>query len=112
MLFGIGNPTAVFIVFMGVYFILIGITFGLIKAVPSGFVPAQDKQYLIGIAQLPDGASLERTTKVIREMSEIALQPPLKAKARFGLVTIANKAEAMVLPEIRRLMTEVLRERV
>lgn len=43
---------------------------------------------------------------------EIALQPPLKAKARFGLVTIANKAEAMVLPEIRRLMTEVLRERV
>jgi multidrug efflux pump len=37
-----------------------------LKAVPSGFVPAQDKQYLIGFAQLPDGASLDRTEEVIR----------------------------------------------
>jgi multidrug efflux pump len=44
--------------------------------VPSGFVPAPDKQYLIGIAQLPAGASLERTDAVIRQMSSIALQVP------------------------------------
>jgi multidrug efflux pump subunit AcrB len=29
----------------------------------GGFVPAQDKQYLIGFAQLPDGASLDRTER-------------------------------------------------
>ncbi len=61
---------------MGVYLILIGVTFGLFKAVPSGFVPGQDKQYLIGFAQLPDGATLDRTEDVIRRMSQIALEQP------------------------------------
>ncbi|HEY0062939.1 MAG TPA: efflux RND transporter permease subunit [Telluria sp.] len=46
------------------------------KAVPSGFVPAQDKQYLVGFAQLPDAASLDRTEAVIRKMSDIASQVP------------------------------------
>src|SRR5207244_12555742 len=44
--------------------------------VPPGFVPVQDKQYLVSFAQLPDGATLERTEKVIREMSDIALHEP------------------------------------
>jgi multidrug efflux pump subunit AcrB len=43
--------------------------------VPSGFVPGQDKQYLVGFArQLPDGATLDRTEEVIRKMSDIALK--------------------------------------
>ncbi|HVE35050.1 MAG TPA: efflux RND transporter permease subunit, partial [Gemmatimonadaceae bacterium] len=42
--------------------------------VPAGFVPAQDKQYLVAIAQLPDAASLDRTEAVVRRMGEIALQ--------------------------------------
>ncbi|MES2317471.1 MAG: efflux RND transporter permease subunit [Pseudomonadota bacterium] len=46
------------------------------KAVPSGFVPAQDKQYLVGFAQLPDAASLDRTEAVIRQMSDIASKVP------------------------------------
>lgn len=61
---------------MGVYLVLIGVTFGLFKAVPSGFVPGQDKQYLVGFAQLPDGATLDRTEDVIRRMSDIALKHP------------------------------------
>src|SRR5690606_19422014 len=39
---------------MVIYLALVGLTYGLFKAVPSGFVPAQDKQYLIGFSQLPD----------------------------------------------------------
>jgi hydrophobe/amphiphile efflux-1 (HAE1) family protein len=39
-------------------------------------VPSQDKQYLIAFAQLPDGASLDRTEEVIRRMSDMALQHP------------------------------------
>jgi len=44
------------------------------NAVPAGFVPAQDKQYLVAFAQLPDAASLERSDAVIRRMSQIALE--------------------------------------
>ncbi len=44
--------------------------------IPTGFVPSQDKQYLIAFAQLPDGASLDRTEAVIRKMSEIGLKQP------------------------------------
>ncbi len=44
--------------------------------VPTGFVPSQDKQYLVAFAQLPDGASLDRTEAVIRRMSDIGLKTP------------------------------------
>jgi len=59
-----------------IYLALIGVTFGLFKAVPSGFVPAQDKQYLIGFAQLPDGATLDRTEDVIHRMGDIVKKNP------------------------------------
>jgi multidrug efflux pump len=59
-----------------IYGLLIAATLALFARVPSGFVPAPDKQYLIGIAQLPAGASLDRTEAVIREMSDIALKVP------------------------------------
>ncbi|MFJ1301616.1 efflux RND transporter permease subunit [Pseudomonadota bacterium AL_CKDN230030165-1A_HGKHYDSX7] len=61
---------------MLVYAVLLGATVGISYLVPGGFVPAQDKQYLIGFAQLPNGASLDRTESVIRRMSEIALNEP------------------------------------
>ncbi|MCJ7957035.1 MULTISPECIES: efflux RND transporter permease subunit [unclassified Pseudomonas] len=43
---------------------------------PTGFVPAQDKQYLVAFAQLPDAASLDRTEDVIKRMSDIAMKQP------------------------------------
>jgi multidrug efflux pump len=49
--------------------------------VPTGFVPTQDKQYLVAFAQLPDGASLDRTEAVIRRMSDIGLKQPGVADA-------------------------------
>jgi len=52
--------------------VLIGIV-GFMR-VPQGFVPSQDKRYLVAIAQLPDAASLDRTDAVIRRMTEIALK--------------------------------------
>ena len=59
-----------------VYALLLALTAFLFTRIPSGFVPAPDKQYLIGIAQLPAGATLDRTEAVIRRMSEIALKVP------------------------------------
>ena len=43
---------------------------------PTGFVPTQDKQYLVAFAQLPDASSLDRTEDVIKRMSDIALKQP------------------------------------
>ena len=61
---------------LGVYVLLVALTAGISYVVPGGFVPAQDKQYLISFAQLPSGASLDRTEDVIRKMSDIALKQP------------------------------------
>ncbi|MBX9711626.1 MAG: efflux RND transporter permease subunit [Xanthobacteraceae bacterium] len=61
---------------LGLYAALIAVTVVLFRIVPGGFVPGQDKQYLVGFAQLPDGATLDRTEEVIRRMGEIALQQP------------------------------------
>jgi multidrug efflux pump len=66
---------------MIIYLALVGATYSMFNAVPSGFVPAQDKQYLIGFAQLPDGATLDRTESVIKQMSDIALEQPGVAHA-------------------------------
>ncbi|PWC78451.1 multidrug efflux RND transporter permease subunit [Azospirillum sp. TSH64] len=63
-------------VMLAVYALLIGATVLLGRSVPSGFVPMQDKEYLISFAQLPNGASLDRTEAVIREMTDIALKRP------------------------------------
>lgn len=55
---------------------LLWMTYRAFQSTPTGFVPSQDKQYLIAFAQLPDGASLDRTERVIRELSDIALKHP------------------------------------
>ena len=55
---------------------MLGLTAGLFHNTPTGYVPGQDKQYLVAFAQLPDAASLERTEAVIKEMSRIALEHP------------------------------------
>ncbi|HEY9347759.1 MAG TPA: multidrug efflux RND transporter permease subunit [Inquilinus sp.] len=73
---GVGRILSRKSLIMGVYVLLLGVTFVLFRAVPGGFVPAQDKQYLIGFAQLPDAATLDRSEDVIRRMSDIALKHP------------------------------------
>ncbi len=59
-----------------IYAGLIGLTILGFSRVPAGFVPTQDKGYLVCLAQLPNGATLDRTEDVIRRMSDIALKHP------------------------------------
>jgi multidrug efflux pump len=61
---------------MIVYGALLALTFVGFQLVPPGFVPTQDKAYLVSFAQLPEGATLDRTESVIRQMSDIALKEP------------------------------------
>jgi len=56
--------------------------------VPSGFVPTQDKGYLLVNVQLPDAASLERTDAVLKQLERLALGNPAAGEA--GLPGIAH----------------------
>jgi multidrug efflux pump len=58
------------------YGVLIAFTVVSFARTPSGFVPQQDKLYLVAVAQLPDAATIDRTEAVIRKMSDIALHTP------------------------------------
>ncbi|MGP3065943.1 multidrug efflux RND transporter permease subunit SdeB, partial [Serratia ureilytica] len=65
----LGRRGAVFVVYL-LLLVAAGVMF---KTVPGGFIPTQDKLYLIGGVKMPEGASLERTDAVIRKMSAIGL---------------------------------------
>lgn len=55
---------------------LMALTYQQFSTTPTGYVPGQDKMYLVSFAQLPDAASLDRTEEVIRQMSSLALEHP------------------------------------
>jgi len=59
-----------------VYVGLIGLTGIGFSRIPSGFVPIQDKGYLVSNIQLPDSASLERTVEATAAVEKIALETP------------------------------------
>ena len=54
-----------------VYVGLLALTGWRLMDTPSGFIPEQDQGFLIGVVQLPPGASLERTEAVMTRASEI-----------------------------------------
>jgi multidrug efflux pump len=59
-----------------VYVGLLGLTGVGFTRIPSGFVPNQDRGYLVANIQLPDAASLERTVEVTAAVEKIALETP------------------------------------
>ena len=52
---------------------LLGLTWLAFASVPGGFIPTQDKLYLIGVIKVPEGSSLDRTEAVARKISQMAL---------------------------------------
>ncbi len=73
---GVARLLRVSAVALLVYVGLLAFTAFSFHKIPTGFVPTQDKQYLVAFAQLPAAASLERTDAVIRKMSDIATKHP------------------------------------
>lgn len=61
-----------FIVLIG-YGGLLFLTYLGFTRVPTGFIPSQDKGYLLLDFQLPDSASLERTQEVMKQIEKIAM---------------------------------------
>jgi multidrug efflux pump len=59
-----------------VYAGLMGLTYWSYARLPKGFIPSQDKGYLLGSIQLPDAASAERTREVMTRMEELIRTVP------------------------------------
>jgi len=76
---------------LAVYVGLLGLTGFGFSRIPTGFIPSQDKGRLILNIQLPDAASLERTTEVIDHIEKIALETPGIAH------TLGNPGRSFVL---------------
>jgi multidrug efflux pump len=72
----VGMLLRVAVLVLAVYGGLMFLTYKGFTAVPIGFIPEQDKGYLVVNAQLPDGASLERSEAVVAKMTEIARKTP------------------------------------
>jgi multidrug efflux pump len=68
----IGRSAPALVIYAG----LLGLTALGFAWTPTGFVPQQDKLYLVSAIQLPDAATLDRTEAVVRRMDDIALHTP------------------------------------
>ncbi|MET0657221.1 MAG: multidrug efflux RND transporter permease subunit, partial [Steroidobacteraceae bacterium] len=76
---------------LGVFGALLLVTWGALHIVPKGFIPTQDKQYLVAMVELPNAASLDRTDAVLRHMTDIALkQPGVQDAIEFPGLSIAG----------------------
>jgi multidrug efflux pump len=101
---GVARVLRVGVAVLVVYVGLIGLTMLGFSRVPSGFIPAQDRDYLVAFAQLPDAATLDRTDAVVRKLSDLALkQPGVANSVAFpglsinGFVNASNAGIAFVV---------------
>src|SRR6201988_572740 len=100
------------VVMLLVYLALIGSAGWLLAITSQGFIPAQDRGYVIVSVQLPGAASLDRTTHIVREIERMALDTPgivrVAAFAGFSGATRTQAGNAAALfpvfdePEVRR----------
>jgi hydrophobe/amphiphile efflux-1 (HAE1) family protein len=78
-----------------IYLALIGSAGWLLVTTPQGFIPAQDRGYVIISVQLPGAASLARTTEIVREVERIALDTPgIVRVAAFAGLSGATRTQA------------------
>ena len=77
------------------YVALIGSAGWLLATTPQGYIPAQDRGYVIVSAQLPGAASLARTTEIVRQIEKTALDTPgIIRVAAFAGLSGATRTQA------------------
>ena len=72
----VGGLLRVSLIVIVLYFGLLGLTARTLMTTPVGFIPEQDKGYLVVSVLLPEGASLERTEQVMAEVDRIMSETP------------------------------------
>jgi HAE1 family hydrophobic/amphiphilic exporter-1 len=92
---------AALLAMLAVFCALIYATVHMVQTVPTGFIPTLDQGYAIVVVQLPDGASLSRTDKVVQQASEIVRNTPgvrdAVTFAGFSGATFTNASNAGVI---------------
>lgn len=71
-------------VVIGVFVVLLGMTYWIYNAVPSAFLPDEDQGYFITLVQGPEGVSLNYTSDVMKQVEEILLPIP-EVRATFAV---------------------------
>jgi hydrophobe/amphiphile efflux-1 (HAE1) family protein len=86
------HPALMLVAFAG----LLVLTVLMLVRTPTGFIPAQDQGNLIAAIQLPPGASLDRTDRVVQEVVQKCLQAPgvIAASAYAGLDATSGVAQS------------------
>jgi hydrophobe/amphiphile efflux-1 (HAE1) family protein len=72
----IGRVVGIAAIMLAIYAAVLAAGFLEFRAAPTGFIPQLDRGYIIVAAQLPPGASIDRTDKVLRRGVDIALDTP------------------------------------
>ncbi|EJN22004.1 hydrophobe/amphiphile efflux-1 (HAE1) family transporter [Pseudomonas sp. GM78] len=89
---------------LAIYAVLIAATAYLLVSTPKGFIPIQDRGYLVVIVQLPDGASLERTNEISQQIEAIALEVPgvdrVPTFSGFSMVTGTSSSNSAGLAPV------------
>ena len=77
----------------------LALTYGLYTRVPTGFLPVEDQGYFFAVAQLPDGASLERTEAVSEKIRSILAAEDgvqdVVSVSGLNFLTSANQSNAV-----------------
>ncbi|NDV23074.1 efflux RND transporter permease subunit [Desulfovibrio sp. JC022] len=86
---------------LGIFGVLMFGTYSLFQTVPTGFVPNEDQGYFMINVQLPEGASLERSDAVVKQVEEILKNEPgvkdFFALGGFNLITAAYSSYTSTL---------------
>jgi len=87
----IRRTTVMLVIYAG----LLALTGWRLTATPTGFIPEQDQGFLIGVVQLPPGASLERTEAVLNRVRDVAQRTPgITGSASFAGLDGASFSQA------------------
>ncbi len=80
---------------LAVFAVLLVLTAVLVRRTPTGFLPSEDKGILLVVAQLPDGASSQRTTRVVEQIEAFLREEPaverFTALVGFNFIAGANQ---------------------
>jgi multidrug efflux pump len=72
----VGKVLRLSVVVLLIYGGLLGLTWWQFQNAPTGFIPQQDKGYLILNVQLPDSASVARTQRIMARVEALARETP------------------------------------
>jgi multidrug efflux pump len=87
--------------FLAAFAVLLALAFVLWRRVPSAFIPTEDKGFFVVAIQLPDGASRQRTDKVVEQIEGILRKEKsvrtFTALVGFNLLAQANQSNGATI---------------